>query len=190
MRRALGFMVAGPLARSTCALMDNAVFSRSLKSAANRNQDTGSDKARNQIANPTAERDTDQAEQPTSDRGPYDAEHDVHQETHLTLHELLGEPAVDGANYDGCDPTDLLFVRRKFKAKVAPIDTQLSRPTFAWFRADSNMRSVSVPITVPVANAAAASYTHVRLTFASYLSGKLSGLRFQTALSIGRSGRI
>src|SRR5262245_49609898 len=25
--------------------------------------------------------------------------------------------------------------RRKFKVKVAPIDTQLSRPTFAWFRA-------------------------------------------------------
>jgi hypothetical protein len=50
--------------------------------------------------------------------------------------------------------------RRKFKAKVAPmdtqLDTQLSRPTFAWFRAGSNMRGVSVPITVPVANAAAA----------------------------------
>src|SRR5262245_57170829 len=80
--------------------------------------------------------------------------------------------------------------RRKLKAKVAPIDTQLSRPTFAWSRSGSHMRGVSVPITVPVANAAAASYTHLRLTLASYLSGKLSGLMFQKTLSAGRSGRI
>ena len=80
--------------------------------------------------------------------------------------------------------------RRKFKTKAAPIDTQLSRPTFAWFRAGSNMGGVSVPITVPVANADAASYTRLRLTPASYLSGKLSGLMFQKKLSAGRSGRI
>jgi tetratricopeptide (TPR) repeat protein len=44
-----------------------------------------------------------------------------------------------------------------WEAKVAPIDTQPSRPTFAWFRAGSNMRDVSVPITVPVAGGAAAA---------------------------------
>src|SRR5215831_7293170 len=51
---------------------------------------------------------------PNSDRGPYDAKHNVHHKAHLTFHELLGEPASDSANDDGGDPTDLFFFHCHF----------------------------------------------------------------------------
>src|SRR5215831_16777030 len=51
---------------------------------------------------------------PNSDRGPYDANHNVHHKAHLAFHELLGEPASDSANDDGGDPTDLLFFHCRF----------------------------------------------------------------------------
>src|SRR5262249_5325281 len=57
-----------------------------------------------------AERDTEQVEQPASDCGPNDAEDDVHDKPHLTFHELLGEPASDPADDDGCDPAYLCVV--------------------------------------------------------------------------------
>jgi hypothetical protein len=40
------------------------------------------------LTDPTGKRDTEEAEQPTSDSGPDDAEHNVHQKPHLALHEL------------------------------------------------------------------------------------------------------
>src|SRR5215831_13722440 len=51
---------------------------------------------------------------PNSDRGPYDANHNVHHKAHLAFHELLGKPASDSANDDGGDPTDLLFFHCRF----------------------------------------------------------------------------
>src|SRR5215831_11844232 len=51
---------------------------------------------------------------PNSDRGPYDANHNVHHKAHLAFHELLGEPASDSANDDCGDPTDLLFFHCRF----------------------------------------------------------------------------
>jgi hypothetical protein len=71
------------------------------------NEDACSDEASDQIAYPTAERDTEQAEQPASDCGPYDAQDDVHDKPHLAFHELLGELASDPANDDGCNPAYL-----------------------------------------------------------------------------------
>src|SRR5215510_11456615 len=71
------------------------------------NEDACSDEASDQIACPTAERDTEQAEQPASDCGPYDAQDDVHDKPHLAFHELLGEPASDPTNDDGCNPAYL-----------------------------------------------------------------------------------
>jgi hypothetical protein len=72
-----------------------------------KNEDACSDEASDQIANPTTERDTEQAKQPASDCGPYDAEDDVHDKPHLAFHELLGEPASDPTNDDGCNPAYL-----------------------------------------------------------------------------------
>src|SRR5215510_8777791 len=72
-----------------------------------KNEDACSDEASDQIAYPTAERDTEQAEQPASDCGPYDAQDDVHDKPHLAFHELLGEPASDPTNDDGCNPAYL-----------------------------------------------------------------------------------
>jgi hypothetical protein len=88
----------------SCSLLKTAA-----ERAGDRDQDASSDEAGNQIADPSGERDTENAQQPAGDSGSYDAEYNVHQKPHLAFHELLGEPASDSANDDGCDPTDLVL---------------------------------------------------------------------------------
>src|SRR5262245_28272757 len=89
-------------------------ISGSLKStaqgASDRYENAGADESRNQIADPAGKIDAEEAEQPIGDRGPYDAEHDVHQNAHWALHELLGQPAGKPADDDRRDPANLFIV--------------------------------------------------------------------------------
>src|SRR6478752_5205807 len=70
-------------------------------------QDDRPDEACDQIADPTGtEPEPHEAEKPTSNSGPDDPEDDVHQKSHVALHELLGKPAGNSTDNDGGDPTD------------------------------------------------------------------------------------
>jgi hypothetical protein len=115
---------AAPLAAADVVLCS--LLETTTEQAGDRNYDASSDEASNQITDPTAaERDAKEAQQPTRDSGPYDAEHNVHENPHLALHELLGEPAGDSANDDGCYPTDLML----FHLEISPSKAaKLSNP--------------------------------------------------------------
>ena len=72
-----------------------------------KDQDDRAYEAGDQITDPAgAEFEPHKAEQPTSNSGPYNSQHDVHQEPHVALHKLLGKPASNSADHDGGDPTD------------------------------------------------------------------------------------
>jgi hypothetical protein len=60
-------------------------------------------------ANPSCELDAEESEQKACNRGSYYPQQDIHEQPHVALHELLGEPSSDSADNDGCDPADLLI---------------------------------------------------------------------------------
>src|SRR5262249_6841134 len=94
-----------------------------------KNKDDCPDEAGNEITDPTGtEPHTNEAEQPTRNSGSYDAQNDVHENSHLALHELLGEPASDSANDDSCDPADLLILHGVLLKGVK------QSPDDLWFR--------------------------------------------------------
>src|SRR6185437_4530601 len=59
---------------------------------------------------PTAQHDPKNTENGAGDRGADDPEHDIHQEAHIALHELLGQPAGDSADDNGRDPAHFRIV--------------------------------------------------------------------------------
>jgi hypothetical protein len=90
----------GSMTNASCPLAD---------CPSDKDENACADEAGDQVADPTGEGDANEAEQPTRQSCANDAEHYVHQKPHLTFHELLGEPARDTANDDGCNPTDFLI---------------------------------------------------------------------------------
>src|SRR5262249_17217265 len=68
-------------------------------------QQTCTNEAGNQIANPSAKGDPEKTKDGVGNRCPDDAEHDIHQQAHVTLHELLSQPAGNAAYDNGCNPT-------------------------------------------------------------------------------------
>jgi hypothetical protein len=77
--------------------------------SSDRNQNAGTDEAGNEIANPSRELDAEESEQKACNRGSYYPQQNIHEQPHVALHELLGEPSSDSADNDGCDPADLLI---------------------------------------------------------------------------------
>src|SRR5215510_13707281 len=69
-------------------------------------QQTRADEPSNQVADPAAQGDSKDAENGAGNRRSNNAEHDVHHQSHITLHELLSKPACNPADYNGRDPTN------------------------------------------------------------------------------------
>src|SRR6516162_3939601 len=67
-------------------------------------QQASPDEASNEVAEPSGQGDPEVAQNEAGDCRPDDAEHDIHQQPHVALHELLCQPACNSANYDRCDP--------------------------------------------------------------------------------------
>jgi hypothetical protein len=59
------------------------------------------------------------------------AERDIHDQSHVTLHELLCQPACDAADDDGCDPTHSIVFHRLISSKKAHRAPGTLRPTVA-----------------------------------------------------------
>jgi len=70
----------------------------------NRDQYAGADEAGNQVADPSAEMDAHDTQYGARDRRANDAEHDVHEEPHVALHELLCQPTGDRTDDDCGNP--------------------------------------------------------------------------------------
>src|SRR5262249_35682449 len=69
-------------------------------------QQTGADKPKNQVADPSAKHDSENTEDGAGDRGPNDAKHDIQEQAHIPLKKLSTKPASDPADDNGRDPTN------------------------------------------------------------------------------------
>lgn len=69
-------------------------------------KNAGTDKACNQISEPSAEHDAEERQDEVRDDRANDPEKDVHQHSHVALHEHFGEPAGDTSDDDGGDPAN------------------------------------------------------------------------------------
>src|SRR5580700_11371608 len=74
-------------------------------------QQAGADEPKDQIADPSAEHDPKNTENRAGDRRADDAEYDIHEQAHIALHELLGQPASNSADDNGRDPTNFSIRR-------------------------------------------------------------------------------
>ena len=82
LERAVGrFALLGAAQSSGCAAPNH---------ANDPDQQTGADEAEDQVADPSAKHDPKNTENGAGDRRADDAEHDIHQQAHIALHELLG----------------------------------------------------------------------------------------------------
>src|SRR6478609_9928086 len=68
-------------------------------------QQDRADEAGYQVADPSPQVDPEVAQNGAGNRRADNTEHDIHDQPHVTLHELLCQPACNPANDDGCDPT-------------------------------------------------------------------------------------
>src|SRR5215510_8239686 len=67
-------------------------------------QQARSDKAGNQVAQPSPKDDPKHAQNSAGNRRPNDAKQNIHQQAHVTFHELLCQPPCNPDNDDSCDP--------------------------------------------------------------------------------------
>ena len=65
------------------------------------------DEAGDQVADPSPKGDPEVTQNGAGNRRTDNAEHDVHDQSHVTLHELLCQPARNPADDDGCYPAPL-----------------------------------------------------------------------------------
>src|SRR6186713_1202250 len=75
------------------------------------------DEAGNQVADPSPQIDAEGTQNGAGNCRADNAEHDIHDQSHVTLHELLCQPASDAANDDGCDPTHSSVSHRLISSK-------------------------------------------------------------------------
>src|SRR5580704_13956571 len=81
-----------------------------LNCAPRKNQNTGSDEASNEVAEPPTERDAKDSQQEIGYRSTYDTEHDIGEDAGPALHEHFSEPTSKAANDDCRDPADFSVV--------------------------------------------------------------------------------
>src|SRR5277367_4879941 len=74
-----------------------------------RDQQDRADESSNEVAEPSSKANPKEIQNGAGNRGPDDTEHDIHQESHITLHELFCEPARNPADDDRCNPAYLCF---------------------------------------------------------------------------------
>src|SRR5262245_18783023 len=73
-------------------------------------QQTCSDESGNQVTDPSAQVDPKEAKNGARNCRPDDSQHDIHQESHITLHELFCQPACNSADDNGRDPAYLRII--------------------------------------------------------------------------------
>src|SRR6516165_10031650 len=83
-------------------------------------QQAGTDEPSNQVAEPSAQDDSKEAQNCACDCRPDNAKQDIRQHPHITLHELLGQPASNPADDDGCDPAYRRISHSSSPRKGAP----------------------------------------------------------------------
>src|SRR5260221_8406729 len=73
----------------------------------NPDQQDRADEAGNEVADPSPQGDPEVAQNGAGNRRTDNAEHNIHDQPHVTLHELLCQPACNPTDNDGCDPNPL-----------------------------------------------------------------------------------
>src|SRR6478736_1565000 len=94
-------------------------------------QQDRADEAGYQVADPSPQGDPEVAQNGAGNRRADNAEHDIHDQSHVTLHELLGQPACDAADDDGCDPTHSSVSHRLISSKRRTLRPSTLQPTVA-----------------------------------------------------------
>lgn len=80
-------------------------FPSSPESASYSDKDARTDESGNQISEPARENDAEHRQNRVCDNRTDDSKKDVHENTHIALHELFGEPPGNATNDDCGDPT-------------------------------------------------------------------------------------
>src|SRR5262249_1985863 len=73
-------------------------------------QQTCANEPGNQVTEPSSQIDSKEAKNGARNGRSDDAEHNVHDKSHVTLHELFCQPACDTADDNGCNPAYLWIV--------------------------------------------------------------------------------
>src|SRR5258708_38949461 len=86
------------------------------------------DEAANQVADPSPQEDPEVAQNGAGNRRTDNAEHNIHDQPHVTLHELLCQPACNPADNDGYDPTHSSVSHRSSPRKRRTVRPCTLRP--------------------------------------------------------------